>query len=100
MDKQAAVALSANGTLMGGTLDNSGQLTLRVHYASSAGRGIAALDIMAGVPGRTGAVTPLPGVAAMQHSFTPAPGKHFFYARITQDDGRQLWSAPIWVNQR
>jgi hypothetical protein len=100
MDKQAAIALSANGALMGGTLDNSGKLTLRVHYASAAGRGIAALDIMAGVPGRNGDVAPLPGVNAMQHSFTPAPGKHFFYARITQDDGRQLWSAPIWVNQR
>ena len=100
MDKQAAIALTANGTLMGAQMDNSGPLTLQVHYASSAGRGIAALDIMEGVPGRHGEVKPMAGVRGMQHGFTPQPGAHFYYARLTQDDGKQLWSAPIWVNQR
>lgn len=100
MDKQAAVALTANGNMMGAQMDNSGPLTLQVHYSSAAGRGIATLDIMEGVPGRRGEVRPLPGVSAMQHSFTPRPGAHFYYARLTQDDGKQLWSAPIWVNQR
>jgi hypothetical protein len=100
MDKTAAVALTANGTLMGAALDNTGPLALQVHYASTAGRGIAALAIMEGVPGRHGEVRPLPGVQAMRHSFTPASGPHFYYARLTQDDGRQLWSAPVWVNQR
>ncbi len=100
MDRTAAIALTANGTLMGATLDNAGPLALQVHYASTSGRGIAALDIMAGEPGRHGTVAPLPGVQGLRHSFTPAPGPHFYYARITQDDGRQLWSAPIWINQR
>ncbi|WP_374583250.1 CehA/McbA family metallohydrolase [Pseudoduganella sp.] len=100
MDKHSAIALSANGAIMGSEIENSGPLALQVHYASSAGRGIAALDIMHGVPGRRGEVAALPGVAGLQHRFTPAPGRHFYYARITQDDGRQLWSAPVWVNQR
>lgn len=100
MDKQAAVALTANGNMMGAQIDNSGPLTLQVHYSSAAGRGIAALDIMEGVPGRRGEVRPLAGVSAMQHSFTPRPGAHFYYVRLTQDDGKQLWSAPVWVNQR
>jgi hypothetical protein len=99
MDKQAAVALTANGNMMGARMDNSGPLTLQVHYASTAGRGIAALEIMEGIPGRNGIVKPLPGVSAMQHRFTPQPGTHFYYARLTQDDGKQLWSAPVWVNQ-
>jgi hypothetical protein len=32
-------------------------------------------------------------------SFTPAPGPHFYYAKLTQDDGKVLWSAPVWVRQ-
>jgi hypothetical protein len=100
MDKQAAIALTANGNLMGGQMDNLGPLQLQVHYTSTAGRGIAALDIIEGVPGRGGEPKPLPGVNAMLHRFTPQPGPHFYYARITQDDGKQLWSAPVWVNQR
>ncbi|MYN03360.1 phosphotransferase [Pseudoduganella sp. DS3] len=100
MDKHSAIALSANGAIMGSEVDNSGPLALQVHFASSTGRGIATLEIMEGVPGRQGAVRALPGVRALQHTLTPAPGRHFYYARITQDDGRQLWSAPIWINQR
>lgn len=100
MDKQSAIALSANGAIMGSEIDNSGQLSLQVHFASNAGRGIAMLEIMEGVPGRRGEVRPLDGVSTLRHSFTPAPGRHFYYARITQDDGRQLWSAPVWINQR
>jgi len=99
MDKQAAIALTANGAMMGAQIDNSGPLTLQVHYASGAGRGVAALEIMEGVPGRHGEVKPMAGVSAMRHSFTPQAGAHFYYARLTQDDGKQLWSAPVWVNQ-
>jgi len=100
MDKHAAIALTANGTLMGAQIDNSGPLTLQVLYASSGRHGIAALDIMQGAPGRQGDVTPLPGVNSTRHVFTPEPGPHFYYARITQDDGKQLWSAPVWIIQR
>ncbi|WP_426335978.1 CehA/McbA family metallohydrolase [Pseudoduganella sp. R-31] len=100
MDKQAAIALTANDNMMGSQMDNSGPLALQVRYASTAGRSVAALEILEGVPGRRGAVQPLPGVSAMLHNFTPLPGPHFYYARITQDDGKQLWSAPVWVNQR
>jgi hypothetical protein len=100
MDKLSAIALTANDTLMGGQADNSGALTLQVHFASGSGRGIAKLDLMEGIPGRRGAVRALPGVQGLRHRFMPAPGAHFYYARIIQDDGRQLWSAPVWVNQR
>jgi hypothetical protein len=32
-------------------------------------------------------------------TFTPSPGAHFYYAKVTQDDGNVLWSAPVWVMQ-
>ena len=99
MDKQSAIALVANGHLMGERFDNHGPLQLEVQFASRAGRSIAALELMEGVPGRHGTVRSLPGVQGVSTTITPAPGPHFYYARLTQDDGRQLWSAPIWVNQ-
>jgi len=27
----------------------------------------------------------------------PKPGKHYYFAKITQKDGNLLWSAPVWV---
>jgi hypothetical protein len=97
MDKDSQIVLSANGHLMGERFDNRGQLQLSVQFANGAGRRAAAVAIMEGVPGRNGAVTQLAPDAAL--TFTPSAGPHFYYAKLTQDDGRVLWSAPVWVNQ-
>jgi hypothetical protein len=53
---------------------------------------------MEGVPGRNGNVSRLAAQASV--TLTPSPGPHFYYAKLTQDDGKVLWSAPVWVNQR
>jgi hypothetical protein len=50
-----------------------------------------------GVPGRNGTVTQLSTSA--NTTITPAVGEHFYYAKITQNDGNMLWSAPVWVTQ-
>jgi hypothetical protein len=97
MDKQAQLIFSANGRLMGERFSNRGKLTLKAGYASSNGRSAAIVTIFHGVPGRNGRVAVLgnrPGLTV-----TPPPGEHFYYARATQDDGKMLWSAPIWVTQ-
>jgi hypothetical protein len=52
---------------------------------------------MEGIPGRNGEVTRMSEHA--ETTFTPAPGEHFYYAKVTQDDGNVLWSAPVWVTQ-
>jgi hypothetical protein len=97
MDKDSQIVLSANGHLMGERFDNRGALQLSLQFANGAGRRAAAVAIMEGVPGRNGTVTQLASDATL--SFKPAPGPHFYYAKLTQDDGRVLWSAPVWVNQ-
>ena len=28
---------------------------------------------------------------------SPAPGNHYYFAKVTQADGNMLWSAPIWL---
>lgn len=103
MDKQAQIVLTANGRLMGERFSTSGPLTLDVRHASATGRQVAALAIISGVPGKRGSTTQLPLAGAASGgslTLTPEPGEHYYYARITQDDGTLLWSAPVWVSQQ
>ena len=97
MDKNSQLLFSANGRIMGSRFDNSGALNLNVGFANSAGRTVATTEIYEGVPGRNGTVTLLGNSPTA--SFTPTNGPHFYYAKVTQDDGKIIWSAPIWVNQ-
>ena len=97
MDKHAQIVLTANGRLMGARFANGGKLRLLARYASSAGRHAAQVQFFEGVPGRKGDVTLLAGVADV--TIKPTPGAHFYYAKVTQDDGKLLWSAPVWVTQ-
>jgi hypothetical protein len=98
MDKDAQVLFTANGHLMGERVDNTGPLRLQVAYAGAAGRQAATVAIMEGVPGRNGDVSQMSDQADV--TVTPAPGPHFYYAKVTQDDGRILWSAPVWITQQ
>ncbi|WP_161091837.1 CehA/McbA family metallohydrolase [Duganella vulcania] len=98
MDKNAQLVLTANGHLMGERIVNSGKLTLQANYASKTGHAMAAITLFQGVPGRNGTVAALSNKP--RSVIRPAAGEHFYYARVTQDDGKMLWSAPIWVSQR
>ena len=97
MDKNSQLVLQANGHLMGERFSNSGPLQLSVGFANSAGRSVASVQIIEGVPRRNGTVSTLASTATA--TVTPAVGEHFYYAKVTQDDGKILWSAPIWVTQ-
>jgi hypothetical protein len=97
MDKNSQIVLTANGKLMGERFQNSGPLTLTANFANSSGRSVSTVAILQGVPGRNGTVTTLANTATT--TITPALGKHFYYAKITQDDGKILWSAPVWIEQ-
>jgi hypothetical protein len=97
MDKGSQLVLTANGHLMGERFANSGPLTLDINFASAAGKTVASVALMEGVPGRNGTVTQLSDTGTT--TITPAPGEHFYYARLTQTDGNILWSAPVWVTQ-
>jgi len=97
MDKTSQLVLTANGHLMGETFTNAGPLKLVANYAPGAGKAAATVKIYEGVPKRNGTVTEFSSSAV--NNFTPALGTHFYYAKVTQTDGKILWSAPIWVNQ-
>lgn len=97
MDKHAQLVFTANGRMMGERFDNRGPLQLAVGFSNTRGRQAAAITVFQGVPGANGSVTLLSDQASL--SLTPSPGPHFYYARVTQDDGNIVWSAPVWVNQ-
>jgi len=81
----------------GTALTNAGTLNLVANFASSSGKTASTVAIYEGVPGRNGTVTQLSSSAST--TVTPAVGEHYYYAKITQNDGNILWSAPIWVTQ-
>jgi hypothetical protein len=97
MDKTSQLVLTANGHMMGERFANSGSLNLVTSFASSSGKTVASVVIYEGVPGRNGTVSQLSTTAST--TITPALGEHFYYAKVTQNDGNILWSAPIWVTQ-
>ncbi|MFS2006028.1 CehA/McbA family metallohydrolase [Duganella sp. CT11-25] len=97
MDKTSQLILTANGHVMGERFTNSGTLNLIANFASSSGKTVSTVKIYEGVPGRNGTVTQLSTTAST--TLTPAVGEHFYYAKLTQNDGNILWSAPIWVTQ-
>jgi hypothetical protein len=97
MDKNSQLILTANSRVMGERFQNSGALALTANFANSQGRTASTVTIYEGVPGRNGTVTALTSTATA--NITPAIGKHFYYAKVTQDDGKILWSAPIWIEQ-
>ncbi len=97
MDKNSQLIVTANGNVMGSRISNSGALSLVANFANSAGRSVSQVQWFEGVPKRGGTVTVLASTAT--HNFTPAAGEHFYYAKLTQDDGKILWSAPVWVTQ-
>lgn len=97
-DKTAQLVLTANSRVMGESFNNSGALTLTARYASTSGQTAQRVQFFEGVPGRNGTVTQL-YEGTDTTTITPAPGKHFYYALVTQANGLRLWSAPIWIEQ-
>jgi PKD repeat protein len=97
-DKASQVVLTTDGGhIMGDRFNHSGALTLTVNYAPGAGRSASQVQIFEGVPGSNGTVTQTSTTAVT--TITPANGDHFYYAKITQDNGTLLYSAPVWVTQ-
>ena len=96
-DKTSQIVLSAGDHIMGERITNTGAITLNVFYATSGTSSVSRVEIFEGVPQRNGTVTQL--VQTASATITPTLGEHFYYAKVTQADGKLLWSAPIWVTQ-
>ena len=81
-DRTGQLVLTANGRVMGESFSNTGPLTLVANYASTSGQSAQRVQFFEGVPGRNGTVTQL-AEGSGSYTFTPAAGKHFYYAQVT-----------------
>jgi hypothetical protein len=97
MDKTAQLVLTSGDYVMGARFDNAGPLNLNVLYSNASGHSANLVQIYEGVPGRNGTATVASTTAIA--TLNPTLGLHYYYAKITQDDGKLLWSAPVWVRQ-
>jgi hypothetical protein len=97
MDKASQLIFTANGHVMGERFYNSGPLDLVANFSNTTGKSVSTVAIFEGVPGRKGTVTMLANTA--NANIVPTLGEHFYYAKVTQNDGNILWSAPVWVTQ-
>src|SRR5215813_2062394 len=108
---QMAFTMNANGTTfpMGagsirteGPVATSGAITLHASVFDTAGHTVTSIKIKEPTPGATnGAFTLVASstTSPLDFTFTPAAGKHTYYAYATMNSGDEIWSAPVWINQ-
>jgi hypothetical protein len=96
-DKNAQLILTANGQMMGSSLNNSGSLTLVANYASVNGQSAQRIQFYKGSIGGSSVTQLAEGNGT--YTFTPPNGSNFYYALVTQSNGDRLYSAPVWVEQ-
>ena len=44
-------------------------------------------------------VEPNANSGRMEVTRSPAPGRHFYFAKVTQADGNLIWSVPVWLTK-
>jgi hypothetical protein len=108
---QMAFTMNANGTAspMGsggirtqGPVATTGAITLHTSVFDTAGHTVTSIKIKEPTAGATnGAFTLVASSTSspFDFTFTPATGKHTYYAYVTMNSGDEMWSAPIWINQ-
>jgi len=108
---QMAFTMNANGTTfpMGaggirteGPVATTGAITLHTSVFDTAGHAVTSIKIKEPTPGATnGAFTLVASstTSPLDFTFTPAAGKHTYYAYATMNSGDEMWSAPVWINQ-
>ena len=82
----------------GRTLRQQRPLALVAHFASGLGKAVSSVVMFEGVPGRKARSANCR--ARRSPPSRRPPGEHFYYVRVTQEDGNMLWSAPVWVSQQ
>ncbi|GAB3241962.1 hypothetical protein GCM10027346_37840 [Hymenobacter seoulensis] len=103
-DANVEVTLTISGQPMGSQLTQPGAPTLEVNVVDQDGEAVAAIELVAGIPGSGELATTLTstaGAASLRYS-DPIPNgaTYYYYAVITQADGDKVWTAPIRYTRR
>jgi hypothetical protein len=98
LDRNCQLQFTVNGAVMGTILDEP----VEAVEASVVVEDADAEDVIAKVElFEDGAVVetvePTKPRCEWKTTRKPKPGPHYYFAKVTQRDGNQLWSAPVWV---
>lgn len=98
-DRDARVRLIANGTLwMGSTITAPGPLALRVETGDAGNETIARIDLWSN--GHVITTQPVNATASAIFELTVDPATDaYYFAHVVQQDGDELFSAPIYVDR-
>jgi hypothetical protein len=84
-----------------GPVATSGAITLHTRHYNVNGKTAASIQIFEPVPNNLAGESTLIGsgtASPFDFTLTPPAGKHTYYVYVTQNDGAEIWSAPIWIN--
>lgn len=98
-DRNARVRTIANGTLwMGSTVATPGPVALKIETDDADGELIARIEVWS--EGRAIASQPVLGPGPVSFELTVDPSVDaYFFAHVVQQDGDELFSAPIYVDR-
>lgn len=91
-----AGSIRANGPVL-----TSGSITLHTSVFDPEGATVSSIKIKRPVMGATNgsdSVIATGTASPFDYTFTPAAGKHVYYAYVTLSNGDEMWSAPIWID--
>ena len=98
LDRNCLVHFSVNGAVMGSILEEPAEKVDAVIAVDEADDDdlIAKIELF-----EDGEVVQTEEPNSANHcwetSCAPEPGKHYYFAKVTQADGNFIWSAPVWV---
>ncbi len=96
-DRNASVRLVADGEVfMGGTVHGPGPVALRVEWGDADGEALAQVEI---VTANGAVIHAVAGPAGPVDVTVDPPADAYFYARLRQQDGGVLYSAPVYVDR-
>ncbi len=96
-DKNFSLRMKANGLWMGSEIDNTGQIIFAIDGADPDGELVSLVQIITD-QGKV-ALEYAPGTASVTWSpqLNITPGVHYFYVKVTQEDGNRIVSSPVWT---
>jgi hypothetical protein len=102
-DWNAQVVFTVNGSYMGGDINTGSHSSIYVAVADpDAADNTGSISIYYGVPGSGALPTLLTTATGNSLNYvhnTVLNDKYYYYAKIGQNDGDTIWTAPVWINR-
>ncbi len=96
-DKNFSLSMKANGLWMGSEIANTGQVTFAINGTDPDAELASVVQIITNEGKVALAYTPVTASFSWSPQLVITPGVHYFYVKVTQADGDQIVSSPVWT---